>query len=205
MLRTYSLGRDVQFEDVTESRALLSLVGPAARRSCSGTSRSAAWDPPASPPASARSRSRSFAARRSPARPSRLAAQRQRWPVYRLRVGRTLTLRLAPFEREALDAYVTSQRIPVERVVRTALLYYLQERHLTRSTWPMPTLPGDEPAPAIALEIELGDDTERAVAEHAAAQGVQPEDLARHAVLFFLADVDSGRVAETLERALRGD
>jgi folate-binding protein YgfZ len=31
MLRTYSLGRDVQFEDVTESRALLSVVGPAAR------------------------------------------------------------------------------------------------------------------------------------------------------------------------------
>jgi tRNA-modifying protein YgfZ len=31
MLRTYSLGRDVQFEDVTETRALLSLVGPAAR------------------------------------------------------------------------------------------------------------------------------------------------------------------------------
>ena len=36
MLRTYSLGRDVQYEDVTETRALLSLVGPrrarAARR-----------------------------------------------------------------------------------------------------------------------------------------------------------------------------
>ncbi len=31
MLRTYSLGREVEFEDVTESRALLSLVGPAAR------------------------------------------------------------------------------------------------------------------------------------------------------------------------------
>ena len=31
MLRTYSLGRDVQFEDVTDSRALVSLVGPAAR------------------------------------------------------------------------------------------------------------------------------------------------------------------------------
>jgi tRNA-modifying protein YgfZ len=31
MLRTKSLGRDVQFEDVTESRALLSIVGPAAR------------------------------------------------------------------------------------------------------------------------------------------------------------------------------
>ena len=31
MLRTYSLGRDVRFEDVSESRALLSLVGPTAR------------------------------------------------------------------------------------------------------------------------------------------------------------------------------
>jgi tRNA-modifying protein YgfZ len=31
MLRTYSLGRDVEYEDVTEARALLSLVGPAAR------------------------------------------------------------------------------------------------------------------------------------------------------------------------------
>jgi folate-binding protein YgfZ len=31
MLRTYSLGRDVQYEDMTESRALLSVVGPTAR------------------------------------------------------------------------------------------------------------------------------------------------------------------------------
>jgi folate-binding protein YgfZ len=31
MLRTYSLGRDVQYEDLTESRALLSVVGPASR------------------------------------------------------------------------------------------------------------------------------------------------------------------------------
>jgi folate-binding protein YgfZ len=31
MLRTKSLGRDVQYEDVTESRALLSLIGPASR------------------------------------------------------------------------------------------------------------------------------------------------------------------------------
>jgi folate-binding protein YgfZ len=31
MLRTYSLGREVEFEDVTESRAILSVVGPAAR------------------------------------------------------------------------------------------------------------------------------------------------------------------------------
>ena len=33
MIRTYSLGRDVQFEDVTEARGLVSLIGPARRRS----------------------------------------------------------------------------------------------------------------------------------------------------------------------------
>ena len=32
MLRTKSLGRDVQYEDVTETRPLVSLVGPAARK-----------------------------------------------------------------------------------------------------------------------------------------------------------------------------
>jgi tRNA-modifying protein YgfZ len=31
MLETYSLGRDVRYEDVTESRAIVSLIGPAAR------------------------------------------------------------------------------------------------------------------------------------------------------------------------------
>jgi tRNA-modifying protein YgfZ len=31
MLETYSLGRDVRFEDVTDSRSILSLIGPAAR------------------------------------------------------------------------------------------------------------------------------------------------------------------------------
>jgi folate-binding protein YgfZ len=33
MARTYSLGRDVQWEDVTESRSLISLIGPEARAS----------------------------------------------------------------------------------------------------------------------------------------------------------------------------
>src|SRR5918999_6315270 len=31
-LETYSLGRDVSFEDVSEARAILSLIGPAARK-----------------------------------------------------------------------------------------------------------------------------------------------------------------------------
>jgi hypothetical protein len=119
-------------------------------------------------------------------------------------VARTLTLRLAPFERDALDAYVTSQRVPADRVVLTAVLYYLQERHASRATWRMRSNRPDEAA-AATVEVDLGQDTGRALGEQAAAQGADPEELARHALLFFLADFDSGQVARTLESTLRGD
>jgi hypothetical protein len=120
-------------------------------------------------------------------------------------VGRILTLRLAPFERDALDSYGASQRVPAGRVIHTAILYYLQERHAERTTWRKETLGGDERGSAVAVEVDLGEETGRALAKQASAQGVDPEDLARHALLFFLADVDSGRVARELERTLRAD
>jgi hypothetical protein len=119
-------------------------------------------------------------------------------------VARTLSLRLAPFERDALDAYVASQRVPPDRVVRTAVLYYLRDEHPKRATWPMPALGRDESDRDLVLEVELGDEGD-ALANQAAAQGVDPEPLARHALLFFLADVDSGEVARTLGHALGGD
>jgi hypothetical protein len=120
-------------------------------------------------------------------------------------VGRTLTLRLAPFEREALEAYGASQRVPPERVVRTAVLYYLRDQHSKRPTWRMSALPRDEPNRPFELQFALDEDTARALAEQAAAQGVEPEPLARHALLFFLSDVDSGEVARTLDRAVRDE
>jgi hypothetical protein len=120
-------------------------------------------------------------------------------------VGRTLTLRLAPFEREALEAYGASQQVPPERAVRTAVLYYLRDQHSERPTWRLPTLRRDEPNRKFELQLELDEGTGRALAEQAAAQGVEPEPLARHALLFFLADLDIGEVARTLGRALRDE
>ena len=117
----------------------------------------------------------------------------------------TLTLRLTRFERDAVDSYGASQRVPVGRLVRTAVLYYLREQPANRSTWPSPTLRHEESDAPFMLDVDLGEETARALAEQAAAQAVEPEQLARHALLFFLADVDSGRVARALERALRPD
>jgi hypothetical protein len=118
-------------------------------------------------------------------------------------VAATLTLRLAPFEREALDAYGASQQVPPERVVLTAVLYYLREQHSKRETWPVPAFRRGEPDNGSALQVELGKETGQALATQAAAQCVRPESLGRHALLFFLADVDSGEVASTLESMLR--
>jgi hypothetical protein len=116
-----------------------------------------------------------------------------------------VTLRLAPFERDALEAYGASERVPPERVGRTAVLYYLRDQQSKRPTWRIPTLPRDEPNRELEIQVELDEDTARALAEQAAAQDVEPEALARHALLYFLADVDSGEVARALERALRDE
>ena len=117
-------------------------------------------------------------------------------------MARTLTLQLAPFDREALEAYGAAQQVPPERVALTAVLYYLREQTSERETWPVPSFRTDEPERGFELEVELGDETARALAEQAAAQGVSPESLARHALLFFLADADSGQLLAKLERML---
>jgi hypothetical protein len=68
----------------------------------------------------------------------------------------------------------------------------------------MPPVPREEALTA-QVEVELGQRAWQTLVEEAASQAVAPETLARHALLFFLADADSGRLAATVERALRAD
>jgi hypothetical protein len=120
-------------------------------------------------------------------------------------MGRRLTLRLGPFEREALDRYGDSQRVTAVQVIRTAVLYYLRERDSDRLEWRMPELARAQPGGATAVEVEVEEETWRSLVEEAAAQSTDSETLARHALLFFLADVDSGRIAGKLARVVRLD
>jgi hypothetical protein len=115
----------------------------------------------------------------------------------------TLTLQLARFEREALEAYGSTQRVPADRVVGTAVLYYLRHREGERTAWRISAPAAAHHERGEGLDVEIGEDVAQALADEAAAQRVSPESLARHALLFFLADVDSGRVAAELSRALR--
>jgi hypothetical protein len=52
------------------------------------------------------------------------------------------------------------------------------------------------------LRVRLDDATWNALTAEARAQGVTVEELALHALMYFLADLDSGRAAGRLEGAL---
>jgi hypothetical protein len=52
------------------------------------------------------------------------------------------------------------------------------------------------------VTVRLDEETWQALQSEAERQEVLPAELIRHAVLYFLADVDTGRVGARLERAL---
>jgi hypothetical protein len=115
---------------------------------------------------------------------------------------RAMTLHLDDFGREALDEFVRQRRDSHSAAVTIASLYYLADREGGRPAWHVPPstrAPGD----SSGVTVRLDEETWQAVRDEAERQDVSAAELARHAVLYFLADVDSGRVGARLERVLR--
>ena len=114
---------------------------------------------------------------------------------------RSVTLNLDDFGREALDGFVRQRRDSHAAAVRMASLYYLADFDSGRSAWRVPQSETVERGFS-SVTVRLDDETWQAVQTESERQGVSPGELTRHAVLYFLADVDSGRVGTRLERAL---
>jgi hypothetical protein len=115
---------------------------------------------------------------------------------------RALTLNLDDFGREALDQFVRQRRDSYSAAVRIAFLYYLSEGDEGRPAWRASRCAGDDALASPGMTVRLDEETWHDVQNEAVRQDVSPAELIRHAVLFFLADVDSGRVGARLERAL---
>ena len=114
---------------------------------------------------------------------------------------KALTFQLDAFGRDALDQFVGQARNSRSAAVRAASLYYLADREDGRSAWLAPhsaTASSD----AVDVTVRLDRETWEALHGEAERQSVSAADLTRHAVLYFLADVDSGRVGQRLESAL---
>lgn len=116
-------------------------------------------------------------------------------------MSKSMTLWLDPFGRQAL-ANLAEERHDSASVVRTASLYYLADRDSGRSAWRVPRFLEASPPDGDRLEIDLDDETWTALAEEARGQGVEPSRLAQHALLYFFADLDSGRLADRLGGAV---
>jgi len=81
------------------------------------------------------------------------------------------------------------------------VLYYLADRDSGRQGWRVPNFLG-ETGEAPTLNVTIDDATWAALVEEAEQQAVTPEALGGHAILYFVADLDSGRLAEALDEAL---
>jgi hypothetical protein len=114
---------------------------------------------------------------------------------------RDVTLHLDEFGRRAFEQFTRRRSGSATAAVRTACLYYLADRDSGRPAWRAPKLAA-APRPAAAVKVSLDSATWAALAEEAERQGLAAEDLALHAVVYFLADLDSGRLAGRLEEAL---
>jgi hypothetical protein len=114
---------------------------------------------------------------------------------------RDVTLHLDEFGHRAFERLVEGRRGSAAAAVRTACLYYLGDRESGRAAWRAPRF-APEPPLGTSLHVGLDDATWAALAEEARHQGVTVEELALHAVMYFLGDLDSGRLAGRLEEAL---
>ena len=115
-------------------------------------------------------------------------------------MSRSITLHIEAFGHDALRRTRNDgSRAPV---VRTAVLYYLSDGELRRAGWPVPRFLRTATRTGPELEVHLDDETVGALEQEAERQGVSTERLTEHALMYFLADLDSGRVASRLGEEL---
>jgi hypothetical protein len=119
-------------------------------------------------------------------------------------VQRDVVLKLDEFGRHALDTFVRQRHRSHSVAVRTASLYYLADRRADRPTWPVPRLARAmrRREDTVTVRIKLDESTWEVVTAEAERQQVTPETLVEHAILYFLADLDSGRIADRLDEVL---
>jgi Arc/MetJ-type ribon-helix-helix transcriptional regulator len=113
---------------------------------------------------------------------------------------KAIKFQLDQFGRDALDEFVRRGSGSRSAAVRTASLYYLADRESGRAAWLVRRYATASAGSAVTARLDR--ETWQALQEEAERQNVSADDLTRHAVLYFLADVDSGRVGQRLESAL---
>lgn len=120
------------------------------------------------------------------------------------RTDRKREIRLGEFTRAGLEEQASRLDVEFSLLVRQAVIYYLADRDNDRPGWRLPRFVSGATNRA-ETSVELDERTWEALAEAARLQGVDEDRLLDHAVLYFLADLESGRAAARIVRSIAGE
>jgi hypothetical protein len=119
-------------------------------------------------------------------------------------MSRELTLEMDAFGVQAFTELAEREGGSTSRALRMAAHYYLGDSETERPVWRVPDSPdgAKSDSRAAGVRVEVDEATWNALVREASRQQVEPGALASHAVLYFIADLDSGRVAERIGDSL---
>jgi hypothetical protein len=116
-------------------------------------------------------------------------------------VSPSLTLKMDAFGSEAFIEFAERQGGSASRVATMGANYYLADADHLGPGWPVPSFAQNvDPERRHVVRVALDDPTWNALVREARRQGVDISVLAAHAALYFMADVESGRVAQRMGR-----
>ena len=117
-------------------------------------------------------------------------------------MGQESKIRLGEFAVEALDGTSARGVEHLRQQTAYAIRYYLTDKDSGRPEWAYPDfLRTEDDSQKLELTLALDEDLWGSLEEEAERQGVSPELLAQHAVLYFVADREAGRVPQRIRAA----
>jgi hypothetical protein len=116
-------------------------------------------------------------------------------------IGRKKQVRLGVFTSASLEQQASARGIAVSDLLHQAVVYYVADRGSGRPGRRLPRF-ASSAEPEDSIEVELSDEDWATLAEEATEQDADDERLLEHVVLYYLADVESGRIAARILRSL---
>jgi hypothetical protein len=117
---------------------------------------------------------------------------------------KSVNVRLDRFGQEALEEHLRATGESESDALDLAVRYYLGDADRGRLAWKVPRKT-TRPDPADEIELEVDDDLHAELRRESRRQHVSPDMLAMHALMYYLADLDSGRAAARLGDAMNRD
>jgi hypothetical protein len=122
-----------------------------------------------------------------------------RQPKLQMRSQLAVTVAIGDFGIGALGGGLIRDPSKLSCSLLVALRYYLADEGSGRVGWRYPLVGRDQPSKrSVEVRFEVDEMTWRNFSAEAERQGVSPDRLLQHAVLYFAASRDGGRIADRI-------